>query len=245
MSHVRRGGFTLIELLVVIAIIAILAAILFPVFVTAKENARTSGCASNMHQIYHSLCGYSDSYNGKMPNSLQIQCYTRRTNMNQHIEDMALANKYGTTTYSGEICYVLLKYAGNKREIFKCPSDNLVPRMTSGSFDATDPNISMCDWALFETSYQWRLPYDPNNLNSDYTVPSGSVVKHETYIAGKTLSFWPQASQLSITRDAVSFHRCRSKAVSSSWAKQGSASNVLYLDGHVKLLYGDAYAGGF
>ena len=46
-------------------------------------------------------------------------------------------------------------------------------------------------------------------------------------------------------RDAVSFHRCRRKAVSSNWTKQGSASNVLYLDGHVKLLYGDAYAGGF
>ena len=44
-------GFTLIELLVVIAIIAILAAILFPVFATAREKARQTACASNMKQI--------------------------------------------------------------------------------------------------------------------------------------------------------------------------------------------------
>ena len=47
----RRRGFTLIELLVVIAIIAILAAILFPVFARARENARKANCASNLKQI--------------------------------------------------------------------------------------------------------------------------------------------------------------------------------------------------
>jgi len=46
-----KSGFTLIELLVVIAIIAILAAILFPVFAKARENARRTSCASNMKQI--------------------------------------------------------------------------------------------------------------------------------------------------------------------------------------------------
>jgi prepilin-type N-terminal cleavage/methylation domain-containing protein/prepilin-type processing-associated H-X9-DG protein len=235
MSYKQRG-FTLIELLVVIAIIAILAAILFPVFMAARENARTVSCSNNMREIYHALSGYCDSYNGKMPKSLQIGCgiYAHRTNMSQ-----------SSTIAPGQIHSILLKYAGNKREIFKCPSDNMIPRMVDGSFDTTDPNLSMCDWAVFGTSYQWRLPFDPNSLDRDYTVPSGELVKHETYISEKTLSFWPQAAQLSIARDAVSFHRCRYKAVSSSWAKQGSASNVLYLDGHVKLLYGDAYAGGF
>ncbi|HPT99040.1 MAG TPA: prepilin-type N-terminal cleavage/methylation domain-containing protein, partial [Armatimonadota bacterium] len=50
MWHSRRG-FTLIELLVVIAIIAILAAILFPVFARARENARKASCQSNLKQI--------------------------------------------------------------------------------------------------------------------------------------------------------------------------------------------------
>lgn len=46
----HRRGFTLIELLVVIAIIAILAAILFPVFARARENARRASCQSNLKQ---------------------------------------------------------------------------------------------------------------------------------------------------------------------------------------------------
>src|SRR5438046_10716528 len=58
----RRHGFTLIELLVVIAIIAILAAILFPVFAQARENARKSSCQSNLKQIGSALTMYSQDY---------------------------------------------------------------------------------------------------------------------------------------------------------------------------------------
>ena len=50
-AHAKNSGFTLIELLVVIAIIAILAAILFPVFLAAKEAGRKSTCKSNMKQL--------------------------------------------------------------------------------------------------------------------------------------------------------------------------------------------------
>jgi prepilin-type N-terminal cleavage/methylation domain-containing protein/prepilin-type processing-associated H-X9-DG protein len=67
-----RSAFTLIELLVVIAIIAILAAILFPVFAQARESARTSSCLSNTKQIGLGILQYVQDYDEKFP--LWIYC---------------------------------------------------------------------------------------------------------------------------------------------------------------------------
>ena len=61
-DHAPRRGFTLIELLVVIAIIAILAAILFPVFAKAREKARQSSCLSNTKQMGLALMQYAQDY---------------------------------------------------------------------------------------------------------------------------------------------------------------------------------------
>src|SRR5258708_537306 len=64
----KRPGFTLIELLVVIAIIAILAAILFPVFAQARESARMSSCLSNLKQIGLGTMMYLQDYDERYPN---------------------------------------------------------------------------------------------------------------------------------------------------------------------------------
>jgi prepilin-type N-terminal cleavage/methylation domain-containing protein len=67
MARRGRGGFTLIELLVVIAIIAILAAILFPTFARARENARRTSCVSNLKQIGLAMMQYVQDSEGLYP----------------------------------------------------------------------------------------------------------------------------------------------------------------------------------
>jgi prepilin-type N-terminal cleavage/methylation domain-containing protein/prepilin-type processing-associated H-X9-DG protein len=69
----RRRAFTLIELLVVIAIIAILAAILFPVFAQAREKARQATCASNLKQLGFAVNMYQQDYDSTYPN-YQCRC---------------------------------------------------------------------------------------------------------------------------------------------------------------------------
>src|SRR5690242_10155784 len=67
MRRTWQPGFTLIELLVVIAIIAILAAILFPVFAQAREEARQTACSSNLKQIGTAMMMYAQDYDETYP----------------------------------------------------------------------------------------------------------------------------------------------------------------------------------
>jgi prepilin-type N-terminal cleavage/methylation domain-containing protein/prepilin-type processing-associated H-X9-DG protein len=111
----RNKGFTLIELLVVIAIIAILAAILFPVFAQAREKARQISCLSNVKQIGLGLQMYTQDYDETMPAAFA---------------SVAPINGGGIATipYDAQI----LPYIKND-QIFKCPSDS-----TSNSVPSKD-----------------------------------------------------------------------------------------------------------
>ena len=96
-------GFTLIELLVVIAIIAILAAILFPVFIKAKEASKTTSCASREHQLSLAVLAYVDDHDGWM-----VPAFTETS---QWDEDTAWTWRYSVMSYI------------NNRTIMWCPSD--------------------------------------------------------------------------------------------------------------------------
>ncbi|MEO6907136.1 MAG: DUF1559 domain-containing protein [Abditibacteriaceae bacterium] len=104
----RHGsGFTLIELLVVIAIIAILAAILFPVFARARENARRASCQSNLKQISLGIMQYLQDYDGIFP---QYYLYFY---ISPGITDGTRAMGWG------DVIQPYLKSG----QVFKCPSE--------------------------------------------------------------------------------------------------------------------------
>ncbi|MFP3903696.1 MAG: DUF1559 domain-containing protein [Armatimonadota bacterium] len=106
-----RRGFTLIELLVVIAIIAILAAILFPVFARAREKARQTSCLSNMKQLGLAFSMYAQDYDETMP-------YMRR--------DHGQSFPYPDPSYSnyrGPWFVSIYPYVKNI-QVYNCPSSS-------------------------------------------------------------------------------------------------------------------------
>jgi prepilin-type N-terminal cleavage/methylation domain-containing protein/prepilin-type processing-associated H-X9-DG protein len=99
---IKRRGFTLIELLVVIAIIAILAAILFPVFGRARENARRASCQSNLKQIALGIKQYVQDYDERFP-----------------LDGSGTGDTIGWA-------YIIQPYVKSE-QIFQCPSDTVAP----------------------------------------------------------------------------------------------------------------------
>ena len=104
----RKAGFTLIELLVVIAIIAILAAILFPVFARAREKARQASCQSNLKQLTLAALMYTQDYD-------------------ERFVPWATGSAVGTIWWAQTI----EPYCKN-RQLFGCPSATLEPFLPCG-----------------------------------------------------------------------------------------------------------------
>ena len=136
-----RRAFTLIELLVVVAIIAILAAILFPVFGRARENARRASCQSNMKQIGLGLQMYIQDYDGRVP----------------------ICNDNSTPTADDDDGYwwvTLYKYTKND-QIFVCPSWRPVTHPTDlQAYEIPpDPNKPFLHKGIVGT-YAWNETLD-------------------------------------------------------------------------------------
>ena len=100
----RSKGFTIVELLVVIAVIGILAAILFPVFARARENARRASCQSNLKQIGLGLAQYTQDYDETLPTmSATAQGTVSYNSSNNWTAPAAETTRYATSPYQNWI----------------------------------------------------------------------------------------------------------------------------------------------
>src|SRR5207249_4521264 len=129
----RRSGFTLIELLVVIAIIAILAAILFPVFAQAREKARQTSCLSNMKQLGLAWMLYTQDYDERTPPDQVCGAVPRRTQDN----DCPKTNEFASW-------FDVLQPYRKSHQMIKCPSEpnrGYTPNATDLKIYNSDPNV--------------------------------------------------------------------------------------------------------
>ena len=250
----KHKGFTLIELLVVIAIIAILAAILFPVFSRARDQANKATCTSNMRQIAIAVQMYSDNNNSVFPRG----------------EFWDIDKPY-TESYlwSSALCIgPYLKETG----VYRCPTDSFGPRDDS-AFGFKPPrrpaHISYlansatpaANFAMFGVSapkgimplldIRFGNTPVPSTKASSVTRPSEIIMiaegKYEYYdkmwqcglwlnneidwcynAAGAGISADWQIKLLVYAPESARWYR--------AWRKHGTGANFLMTDGHVKML---------
>ncbi len=108
----REAAFTLVELLVVVAIIAILAAILFPVFARARENARRSSCQSNLKQMGIGLLQYTQDYDERFPMGLSTDGLGSFSTTFDHIQPYLKSRQIGICPSDGDAPDVALGLPG-------------------------------------------------------------------------------------------------------------------------------------
>lgn len=147
-----RRGFTLIELLVVIAIIAILAAILFPVFARAREKARQASCLSNCKQMGLAVMMYVADYDDRYP-SLALP--------------LAAPFTYNGFTHTAMLWYMAIEPYHKNVQLFNCPSADVTWR---GQYTGdTRYGINA------DLTYYWQSSRVPPT-NSDIVKPAETMI---------------------------------------------------------------------
>lgn len=165
----QKSGFTLIELLVVIAIIAILAAILFPVFAQAREAARKTVCLSNMKQLTLGWLMYSQDYDETNP--MTAQCCNSEGNQIYWLENIEPYVKSGGTSSD----------LSAKSSIFVCPNYSVAaPLVDEAGNPATninpDGNQSVGRWPLTSYAPNFYVTTAWWALGADWAGPNASVI---------------------------------------------------------------------
>jgi prepilin-type N-terminal cleavage/methylation domain-containing protein len=207
----ERGGFTLIELLVVIAIIAILAAILFPVFARARERARVTSCLSNMKQCALATLMYLQDYDDTFPRVPNVA--DAYLHPNQPLE------KQGWLYWA----QMVQPYIKNQR-ILACPSDNGIPGI------APWPNTPLWQWNGALTSY-WQNyilcghagAIDPRTKKAQNTM--GNAV---------TLAAVPAPADCGLNYEIWLWHN---NSYNAWFTRTGGATRLMsFADGHARIV---------
>ncbi|BCM89269.1 hypothetical protein IAD21_01114 [Abditibacteriota bacterium] len=200
-------GFTLIELLVVIAIIAILAAILFPVFARARENARKSSCQSNLKQIGLGVMQYTQDYDEKLP-----------------------ARVYFTLPNQNSWRTVIQPYV-KSTQLFACPSNTGNNLSTWGSGASPEGNSTP------DIPRSYSLNAEPNNIGgtppSDNAGISASLAAvgsvSQVILVGESATIWKWPEMYMNAGSGASF-------ADNMFTGHLGQANFLFVDGHVKSL---------
>jgi len=229
----RFKGFTLIELLVVVAIISILAAILFPVFARARENARRASCLSNLKQIGLGVMMYTQDYDEKYPFSYP-SVESERTKQ----ADKSMPGYKFTTTLATPDHWVtwmdrIYPYV-KSTQLFVCPS---APSTTSPSYGynrvSVYEGISMSD---VKEASKTALSMDMNSTYAAYSMNCGEgglwlsnkTSTYHQYVAlhldGANFMFYDgHAKWLSYNNVAITSGTCTSRVSTSIfWNPQGT-----------------------
>jgi prepilin-type N-terminal cleavage/methylation domain-containing protein/prepilin-type processing-associated H-X9-DG protein len=234
----QRRGFTLIELLVVIAIIAILAAILFPVFAQARAQAYKASCTSNLKQISLAFRMYADDWEGASPQS------TRKTGS-------SLAARTYDELLNEWFMRPIQPYIKN-HGVLHCPADNVRNAERGVGAEllsiAGDPSLPAISYGVNlwlgglkdDTGYpgvnDTTIPYpSATALLADCALDKFNCCVRTS--RGKRVSSIAYANAIR-PRDLVDI--CAGLGVPGE-ERHGSGSNVAFWDGHVKFIQADRF----
>jgi prepilin-type N-terminal cleavage/methylation domain-containing protein/prepilin-type processing-associated H-X9-DG protein len=211
-----RKGFTLIELLVVIAIIAILAAILFPVFAKAREKARQSSCANNMKQFSLGHMQYKQDYDEKW-----TPLYATPPNA---------AGKY---TYWSQLIQPYMKNV----MVMVCSSDdgNIYEGATASPSDmVVDGEVVKLTGTVYKTVRPSYL-YNQNVIGKADSMISNPA---DIFVSWDGMNaYWHYGTSYYATSEPAGYDRMRTyKTNQWKWSRHSEGDNYAFCDGHVKWL---------